>query len=230
MGRTSYVSQRCYVMDVLHGRAIIFDLDGVLVDSQAVVERHWRRWARRHGLDPDRVLDIAHGRRTIDAIREVAPALDAAREVEHMVASSGHDTDGLEAIRGAAALVAAAPDDRWGVATSGTRTTAENRLRHTGFPIPRVFITAEDVSAGKPDPEVYLRAAKALGIEPAHGIVIEDTPAGIQAAQSAGMQAVAVSTTYPKAHVSAADAVVDGPWALQIEPASDGLVLCLDEG
>lgn len=217
-------------MEVFHGRAIIFDLDGVLVDSQAVVERHWRRWARRHDLDPERVLDVAHGRRTIDAIRELAPALDAAREVERMVASSGHDTDGLEAVRGAAALVAAAPDGRWGVATSGTRTTAENRLRHTGFPIPGAFITAEDVSVGKPDPEVYLRAADALGIEPAHGIVIEDTPAGIQAAQSAGMHAVAVATTYPVAQVSVADAVVDGPWALRIEPAGDGLLLRLDRG
>ena len=216
-------------MDLLQGRFVVFDLDGVLVDSQAVVERHWRRWARRHDLDPEHVLAVAHGRRTVDAIRTLAPALDAAREVERMVASSGHDTDGLEAIRGAPALVKAVPDGRWGIATSGTRTTAENRLRHTGFPIPDVFITAEDVRAGKPDPEVYRRAADALGMAPAHGIVIEDTPAGLQAAHAAGMHAVAVSTTYERTEFTTADAVVDGPWALRLEPRGTAIVLSLDE-
>lgn len=215
-------------MNSLRCRAVIFDLDGVLVDSQAVVERHWRRWARRHDLDPEHVLRVAHGRRTIDAIRELMPSLDAEREVKRMVESGGRDTDGLKAIRGARALVRKLTDGQWGVATSGTRITAETRLRHTGFPIPDVLVTADDVAAGKPAPEVYERTAAALGITPEDGIVIEDTPAGIQAAQAAKMQVVAVRTTYGQRDVAIADAVVGGPWAIHIEQLGDRIALRLD--
>lgn len=215
-------------MDILRGRFVVFDLDGVLVDSQAVVERHWRRWARRHDLDPERVLRVAHGRRTIDAIRDLAPALDAEQEVTRMVESGGRDTEGLEAIRGAQALVRAL-SGAWAVATSGTRLTAETRLRHTGFPVPDVLLTADDVATGKPAPEVYERAADALGIAPEDGIVIEDTPAGIQAGQAAGMRVVAVLTTYDPPDVAMADAVVDGPWAIRIEQLGDEIALHLSE-
>jgi sugar-phosphatase len=214
-------------MNVLHCRFVVFDLDGVLVDSQAVVERHWRRWARRHDLDPERVLRVAHGRRTIDAIRDLAPALDAEREVRRMVKAGSRDTNGLEVLRGARTLIQAIPDGQWGVATSGTRITAETRLRHTGLPVPEVLITADDVEAGKPAPEVYQRAALALDGAPEEGVVIEDTPAGIRAGQAAGMRVVAVLTTYDPPDVAMADAVVDGPWAIRTEQLGDEIALHL---
>lgn len=145
-----------------------------------------------------------------------------------MVETGGRDTEGLEAIRGAQALVQSLADRPWGVATSGTRLTAEIRLRHTGFPVPDVLLTADDVTTGKPAPEVYERAADAVGIPPEDGIVIEDTPAGIRAGQAAGMRVVAVLTTYDRSDVAMADAVVEGPWAIRIEQRGDDIALYLD--
>ena len=186
--------------------AILFDLDGVLVDSTACVERHWRCWAAEHSLDADATMRFAHGRPTIETIRLVAPHLPAEAEAARLNNGEAFDTDGVVAIQGAAELVCSLPPTMWAIATSGTRNTALTRLRHTGVPVPAVLITADDVKRGKPDPEPYLRAAAGLNMLPERCVVIEDAPAGIAAARAAGMRVVAVATTHPPADLGEADA------------------------
>jgi sugar-phosphatase len=188
--------------------AILFDLDGVLVDSARPVERVWRVWAERHGLDTARVVEIAHGRRAIETIRLFTPRLDAEAEAKKLEQAEIEDTVGLKKADGAAALLAALPSGSWAVVTSGTRSLATSRLRHTGLPIPQVLVAAEDIEKGKPDPECYLKVTQLLGASAELCVVIEDTPAGIQAARSAGMTTVAVTTTHRASELSDADALV----------------------
>lgn len=208
---------------VLHARAILFDLDGVLADSNVSVEMHWRRWAARHGLDADAIIRVVHGRRALDTIREVAPHLDAEAEVAALVAAEAADTSGVLATPGAAALVERLPADAWAVVTSGVRIVAEARLRASGLPVPRVLVPADEIGRGKPDPEGYLTAAARLGRAPSECVVIEDAPAGIAAARAAGMACVALTTTVA-APALAADIVVPtlAELAVAVEPHGDG--------
>jgi sugar-phosphatase len=186
-------------------RRSLFDLDGVLVDSAACVERHWRRWAREHHLDTDEIMRFAHGRPTVETIRLVAPHLPAESEAARLDAGEALDTDGLVAIQGAARLVRSLPANAWAIATSGTRDTALTRLRHTGLPLPLVLITADDVKRGKPNPEVYLLAAAKQHVAAERCVVVEDAPAGISAAHAAGMRVVALTTTHSQAELEEAD-------------------------
>jgi len=161
--------------------AIIFDLDGVLVDSTPCLERHMRQWAAKHGLDAAIVLSLAHGRRTAQTIRLAAPQLDAEVGATAIEAAEAADTEGVVDMPGACALLAALPSTAWPIATSNSRRTAIMRLHHTGLPIPRVLITAESVQQGKPHPEGYLSAAEQLGVDPRRCLVVEDAPAGVSA-------------------------------------------------
>lgn len=190
-------------------RAILFDLDGVLVDSAECVEKTWREWARRHRLDPDRVIALAHGRRAIETVRLIAPELSADAELAELAASEATTAEGVYEITGARELLERLPAGRWGVVTSGIRSVAEFRLRYTRLPLPTVMICADEIRRGKPDPEGYLTAAERLGRAPADCVVIEDTPAGIESAQAAEMRVVAIATTYPLERLTGADAVVE---------------------
>jgi mannitol-1-/sugar-/sorbitol-6-phosphatase len=202
--------------------AVLFDLDGVLVDSTEVVERTWRRWAARHGLDPGAVVHAAHGRRTIETVHLVAPHLAAADEVATLAASESTETDGVYEVPGARELLQSLPRRSWAVVTSGIRAVAELRMRHTMLPTPAVLVTADQVQHGKPHPEGYLTAATRLGVQPARCIVVEDTPPGIEAAHAAGMRVVGVASTYERAALAAADAVVSALSQLTIGSTSDG--------
>ena len=146
--------------------AILFDLDGVLVDSTRSVDREWRAWARRKGVDGDAIMAIAHGVRTVEVIRRVAPQLDAEAEARKIEKHEAHDKEGVSVMAGAAELLRSIPDNRWGVVTSGTRPLATARLRFCGLPVPKVLVTADDVANGKPHPEPYLKGAERLGFEP----------------------------------------------------------------
>jgi mannitol-1-/sugar-/sorbitol-6-phosphatase len=190
-------------------KAILFDLDGVLVNSAELVERTWRAWAARHQLDADKVIAVAHGRRTIETVRIIAPQLNVDAEVAALESSEMITSEGIYEIAGARELLEMLPSERWAVVTSGIRAVAEFRIRHTGLPMPSVMICAEDLSRGKPDPEGYLTAAMRLGQPPKDCIVIEDAPAGIEAAHNAGMRAVAIAATYPPDQLSAAELVVE---------------------
>ncbi|MCU1309621.1 MAG: HAD-superfamily hydrolase subfamily variant 3 [Candidatus Angelobacter sp.] len=189
-------------------QAILFDLDGVLVDSTAAVERVWRRWAIEHELDADFVVKNAHGRRSIETIRQLAPTLDAERENEIVEGMEIVDKDGVVAIAGARELLLSLPKERYTIVTSATRALAQARMEFAGLPLPERFISAEDVVNGKPSPEPYLKGAALLGIPPGNCIVFEDTPAGIQAGHAAGMRTIAVRSTYPAEALTAADASV----------------------
>jgi len=189
-------------------QAVIFDIDGVLVDSTALVERTWRRWAAVHGLDFERVMQVAHGRPARDTVRLLAPHLDAEAEAARLAAEEAHEVDGLVRIEGAVQLVSSLPKGRWAVVTSGTREIATTRLTFAGVTIPAVLITADDVERGKPDPQAYTLAAERLGVSPESCIVIEDAPAGIQGAQAAGMDVIAVVTTHPREALQDADVTV----------------------
>jgi sugar-phosphatase len=200
--------------------AILFDLDGVLVDSTRSVERQWRAWAREQGIDGDKVMTVGHGVRAVEVIRAVAPHLDAEAEVRKLESREADDHDGVSVMPGAVELVRAIPDGRWCVVTSGTRHLATARLRLFGVPLPKVMITADDVASGKPHPGPYLKGAELLGMNPAECLVIEDAPAGIQAAHAGGMKVIALTSTYPASALSEADAVV--PRLERIQIALDG--------
>ena len=176
-------------------RAVLSDLDGVLVDSAAVIEQTWRGFADRHGLDPDEVVAAGHGRRSIDLIRLVAPHLDAEIEAGNVEREEIAQTTGLRPLPGARELVDAVPAERFAIVTSGSRALALARLRAAGLPVPAVLVTAEEVDDGKPHPAGYLRAAELLGVDPAHSVVLEDAPAGVEAGRAAGMTVIAVLTT-----------------------------------
>jgi sugar-phosphatase len=188
--------------------AVIFDMDGVLVDSTAVVERTWRRWAEAHGFDFGEIMRVAHGRRAVETIRIVAPHLDAEVEAARLAAEEACDTDGLVRIEGAVQLVCSLPEGRWAVATSGTQEIAMPRLAYAGVPQPAVLVAADDVERGKPGPEAYVLAAERLGVPPERRIVIEDAPTGIAAARAAGMRVVALATTFPCDELGEATVVV----------------------
>lgn len=174
--------------------SILFDLDGVLVDSAAYVERQWRRWAAARGLDAEPFLRVCHGRRALETIRIAAPQLDAEAEVRALGPEDEHPP--VTALPGAERLLGSLPAGCWAVATSGRRPGALARLRRAGLPVPSVLVCAEDVAAGKPSPEAYLLAAERLGTPPSASLVIEDAPAGIEAARAAGMRVLALTTTH----------------------------------
>lgn len=189
--------------------AVLFDLDGVLVDSTHSVERQWRSWAEEVRIPPERVLSIAHGRRTIEVVQLVAPHLDAEAEVRKIEEQEANDSDGVKVMPGAAALLAAIPKGRWCVVTSGTKYLAASRLRDAGLPVPKILISADDVREGKPHPEPYLKGAQGLGANPAECLVVEDAPLGIQAARAAGMKVIGLTSTYSASELAEAHAVVE---------------------
>ena len=196
-------------MKTFNCAAILFDLDGVLVDSTGSVTRQWKRWAEEHSINPQKVVEIAHGVRSIEIVRQLAPYLDAEAEVARLEKREADDQDGVAVMPGAAELIQAIPDGRWCVVTSGTRYLATARLKLANLPTPRVLVSADDVSKGKPDPEPYLMGAKLLGMNPSECLVIEDAPAGIRAAHAGEMKAIAITSTYPASALQEADVVVE---------------------
>ena len=184
-------------------QAVLFDLDGVLVDSTVYIEDQWRRWATARGLQPEAFLRVCHGRRAVETIRLAAPHLDAEAEVAAFQPENAGDCRPLAPTEGAARLLRTLPVESWAVATSGPRVVATERLQQAGLPLPPVLVCAEDVVHGKPSPDVYLMAAAALAVSPRDCIVIEDAPAGVEAARAAGMSVIAVTTTHPRSELSA---------------------------
>ncbi len=195
--------------------SILFDLDGVLVDSTGSVDRQWRAWAREQGIDEESVIAIAHGVRSVEVIRAVAPHLDAQAEARRLENCEASDR-GVVVMPGAIDLIRSIPENKWGVVTSGARHLASARLGLAGIPPPRVMVTADDVVNGKPHPEPYLKGAELLGVNPAECLVIEDAPAGIRAAHAGGMKAIGLTSTYPATALSDADWVVHNLAEIQV--------------
>jgi mannitol-1-/sugar-/sorbitol-6-phosphatase len=193
---------------IFSAKAILFDMDGVLMDSTPSVERVWRTWAAHHGFDPEHIASLAHGRRSIETIRSVAPELDAEKENVAVEQMEIDDKEGVTALPGAVELLTQLPPHRFAVVTSATRPLALARLGYAGIPVPRHMITANDVVHGKPSPEPFLKGAALLGFAPAQCLVFEDSSAGIAAARSAEMQAIGLQTTYSADQLQAAYAII----------------------
>ncbi len=212
-------------MTPFYVRAVLFDMDGTLVDSTPVVERVWSRWAAQHGLDASEVATFAHGRPTAEVIRAFLPNVDAVTEAASLLAEEELDPTPIRSIPGALEAVAAASQhSKWAVVTSASRKLAGLRLALGGFPSPPVLISADDIVHGKPDPEGFRRAAEALGEQPEECLVFEDTPAGLQAGRAAGARIIGLSTTFP-ASALPADIVVPDFTSVSMQPAEDGSLL-----
>jgi sugar-phosphatase len=207
--------------------AVLIDLDGVLVNSTAIVERHWKRWAESRGIPFARVMAVAHGRTSVATVRLVAPHLDACKEAESREAEEGRDTDGLQVYPSARELLHSRPRNSWAIVTSGNRVTASVRLQFADLPVPGVLVTANDVTHGKPDPEPYLLGASRLSVRADKCVVIEDAASGIEAARAANMRTVAVATTHRPELLQQADAIVQDLTGITIHCENKSLRITL---
>jgi mannitol-1-/sugar-/sorbitol-6-phosphatase len=169
---------------------VLFDCDGVLVDSESSVVRAWTRWAHDHGLDPEAVLPLIHGRRAEETVRDLITAEHRAVALGRIDRLELADAANVVAVAGAARLLGRIPEHQWAVVTSGTDLLARARLAAAGLPLPDVLVTSDDVYRGKPDPQGYVQAATRLGLPPVDTVVVEDTARGIEAARAAGVSAV----------------------------------------
>jgi mannitol-1-/sugar-/sorbitol-6-phosphatase len=189
--------------------AVVFDCDGVLVDSAASVESAWRELCRELDLPADEILPTIHGIRAADTLRRWVRPDRVAAAVTRLEELELEAVPGTPAVPGALALAAFFDSQPWAVATSGSRMLASARLAAAGFPMPAVLISADDVRRGKPDPDPYLAAAAALGVEPVDIVVFEDSPTGAASAHAAGARVVAVATTFPAGSFAAEATVAD---------------------
>jgi len=190
--------------------AILFDFDGVIVNTLIPNRRHWEEFAERIGEDPKTIFTRAWGRRTRDVMDEIAAKRPFDLEVEfaHFEKVSREDFAGMVKVPGARQLLQALPPDRWGIVTGGDPDTTRAMLAQLALPIPKVLIGNRDVSHGKPNPEGYLTGAERLGVHPRAALVIEDASAGIEAGHGAGAKVLALLTTtrqadLPLEHVAA---------------------------
>lgn len=180
---------------IVNCAAILFDMDGTLVDSTVVVERAWSWWAQRHGVQVQDVLQFAHGRPTEATFEHFLPGVDQTYELAAMNKFEETERDGIIPVPGADAAIRAAQEGRWAVVTSAHRSLAESRLQAAGLPVPDVLVPVDEIQRGKPDPEGFLSAARQLQVEPKDCLVFEDTRPGIDAGLSAGMEVVGLLTT-----------------------------------
>ncbi len=220
-------------MEKIRCAAVLFDLDGVLVDSTPAVTRVWARWATEHGFEPDEVVYNAHGRPSIETVREYLPNADHEKENREIERQEIEDIEGVVPLPGAQQLLATLPPGRWTIATSATRALAEVRIKVAGLLVPPRMITATEIVQGKPNPEPYLKAAALLGFPASECVVIEDVAAGIRAGKAAGATVIAVRTTSPDAELLAAgaDFVLNSCADVTVESFSgDGIVLALNDG
>jgi sugar-phosphatase len=202
--------------------AVLFDMDGTIVDSRAIVERMWLLWAAQHNLDPKPILAVAHGRRTLETMQLVAPELATLDEAARLDALEEQQEGGETAVPGAADLLAALPPDRWAVVTSAPYHLARRRIGSVGLPLPGVLVGAYEVKMGKPDPEGYVLAARHLGVEVSRTVVFEDTPAGVAAGRAAGARVIGLTTTHRT--LDHCDALVADLRGIRIDHGDDRIV------
>ncbi|MCT4352903.1 HAD-IA family hydrolase [Streptomyces sp. Je 1-79] len=212
-------------MPALTTRALLLDMDGTLVNSDAVVERCWRRWAVRHGLDPEEALKVVHGRQgyaTMAALLPDRPMEQNYADNRVMLAEETADLDGVVPVPGAPAFMAAIDSLPHALVTSADEALAQARMGAAALRMPETRVTAERVGASKPDPEGFLKGAAELGVDPADCVVFEDSEAGIQAGRAAGMRVVGVG---PRAAAFAPDVHVQDLTAVTVRRQPDGTLL-----
>ena len=190
--------------------AILFDMDGTLTDSIAAANRVWTRWSLSHGLDPGKVLPIIHGVRAGDTIRRLnVPGMDVEKETRVIEQAEIDDVEGVIAIEGASAFLESLPAGRWAVVTSAPRALAIRRFAAARLPLPRVLVSAEDVTRGKPAPDGFLQAARLLDVAADNCLVFEDTAAGVAAAEAAGASVIVVNATHATPVVTSHPVIFD---------------------
>lgn len=213
----------------IHAQALLFDNDGTLVSSLASVDRCWTRWAGEYGITAEEFARVElHGRPAAEIAADLLPAEvvpQAVARIEDLEVDDVPD-GGVHLLPGTRAFLDALPADRWAVVTSATRRLAEARLDAVGI-LPKTLVAADDITRGKPDPEPYLLAARALGVDPAHCVVFEDAPAGLASGRAAGMTTVALTTTH-QAHELQADLVVENLSALSALVTEQGVEISLN--
>lgn len=210
----SAISHRVFV-------AVLFDLDGTLIDSTGSVDRVWSRWAREYGIDPGS-FTVEHGVPARAQLAHLVPEHQVEAEFLKLEKMEAEDLDGVVQLPGALEALDALPAGAAAIATSGTRPLAEARIRHAGVVVPEVIVTAEDTPVGKPDPAPYLLAASRLGVPAAACLVVEDAPAGLAAGRAAGSTTLAVATSHPHAELDA-DAIVDNLADVRFVAEADGV-------
>ncbi|BCL19294.1 HAD-IA family hydrolase [Streptomyces tuirus] len=208
----------------IHAQALLFDNDGTLVSSLASVDRCWTRWAGEYGITAEEFAKVElHGRPAAEIAADLLPAElvpEAVARIEDLEVDDVPN-DGVRLLPGTRAFLDVLPAERWAVVTSATRRLAEARLDAVGI-LPKTLVAADDITRGKPDPEPYLLAARALGVDPAHCVVFEDAPAGLAAGRAAGMTTVALTTTH-QAHELRADLIVENLSALSALVTDQGV-------
>jgi mannitol-1-/sugar-/sorbitol-6-phosphatase len=216
-------------MTTIQCRGLLFDLDGVLVDSTPAVARVWTFWANKHGFDPQETVRKAHGRPSLATIRELLPNADHAAENAIVERMEIEDVEDVVALPGAAELLQALPTARWTVVTSCTRRLALVRLRVAALPIPEKLVSSNDVVHGKPHPEPFLKGAELLGFAPADCVVFEDAPAGIRAGKAAGTRVIALQTTEQDNFLrqAGADWIVSDCSSVHVDGANSGQEISL---
>ena len=205
--------------------AILFDIDGTLVDSTAAVGRTWQAWSAARGIDALEILRVCHGRRSEDTVAEFLPSDQRAAAVAELERLEMADLDDVIALPATRDLLSRLPSDRWAAVTSGSQLLMRARLAAAGLPVPDVLVAAEDVRLGKPDPQGYLNAARHLGFNPRRCLVVEDAPAGLEAGRAAGAHVLGVATSHPAHDLSAAHVVVPDLAACIVEVTVEGLVI-----
>jgi sugar-phosphatase len=204
-------------------QGLLFDLDGVLVDSTPAVARVWTIWARKHGFDPEETVRKAHGRPSLATIRELLPNADHEQENALVERMEIEDVSDVVPLPGTFELLGSLPAERWTVVTSCTRALALVRLQVAGLPVPQRMVTSTDIVNGKPHPEPYLKGAGLLGVAPRDCVVFEDAPAGIRSGKAAQSRVVAFQTTESddRLRLAGADWIVKDASAVRVA-ASDG--------
>lgn len=178
-------------------RAFLFDMDGTILNSIAAAERIWTLWALRHGVDVETFLPTIHGARAIDTInRQALPGVDAEAEAAWITEAEIEDVEGIVEVPGAAAFLRSLPAESWAMVTSAPKALALRRMAAAGIAAPAVLVTAEDVSAGKPDPAGYRLAAERLGVDISECLIFEDAAVGILAAEAAGADLLVITSTH----------------------------------
>jgi mannitol-1-/sugar-/sorbitol-6-phosphatase len=216
-------------MTQLHCAALLFDLDGVLINSTPAVTRVWYRWAVEHGFNPDEVVTRAHGRPSLTTVREYLPNSDHEAENREVERREIEDLEGVVPLPGALDLLSSLAADRWTIVTSCTRPLAEVRIHAAGLPLPAKMITSNDITHGKPHPDPYLKGAAVLGVAATDCIVLEDVPAGIRSGKGAGALVIAFTTTVEESALreAGADWVLKNCADIRLLDSSAGLRLSI---
>jgi mannitol-1-/sugar-/sorbitol-6-phosphatase len=210
--------------------ALLFDNDGVIVSSIASVNRCWKIWAAHYGVPNADKVEIAHGTRAVEIMKNLAPDVDPVEGLKLIEDMEIADVADVEVLPGVRALLTSLPANRWAIVSSATHRLLVARLQAAKLPEPEWIVSADRVVNGKPHPEPYLLGAKLIKVAPEDCIVVEDAPSGVSAGKAAGCRVLGVLGTHNAEELRAAgvDWVVASLEHVRAESAADGLKITFD--